>query len=709
MTREDLSFVFHISKPNNEDVEPVIYNNWLAVADGMGGAGCMKHVVDKKFSHSLAAVLSYVLPEYATKINDPRYQALRYYIYGDNSGRPSYFSSIFESCINEDCNTSAHWASRIVMARFLYYVIKADAEGSSVVNEKEYFDGLAAFINKGLVDTKKRLELTVSNPDMSVLPTTCVAAHYSDLNEEECIVHSVWAGDSRCYVLSSNGLQKLTLDDEDESKLLTNHFSADMAAELHYRVYRLRKPFILIGASDGFFDAYDKSNLTVEARLLLDIFNSSSVEELYSALVERYDKNLSDDTSVAFVPVGFSGYEHIKNILTDRFNKINDLYSRHKEYAPIVALIDKPEHIVTTSICDRFESRFGEIIKALVEVYFSSQEDLLLTQWWKDTIMQCHNECENELAMQKKTRREKLKEHILECITSQPYSDCFKKKIRLNGGISSIILNFHDLSENLEKLRSKRNIFELRSESFRKELKEILEEVWREQEQLIAQLNESLLLSANMWDNELQAINANKNRQHITYSMNLLSRIESFSLSGDLNISEKEYNGTYKKLIHKSENFRERRVKHNNEVKDLENKIHEAERNINGCLKKIKTHIDRILELRHEIFTNDFISKFGMDNIINGVVAKEDIESLVASKLVARYAKDDNVIQYSLNLYKSNPSSVSCVDRIFPTAKLCDFRTYYLNKDRAQSAEFVQYRKDLDDYEHDVERLLIDG
>ena len=87
MTREDLSFVFHISKPNNEDVEPVIYNNWLAVADGMGGAGCMKHVVDKKFSHSLAAVLSYVLPEYATKINDPRYQALRYYIYGDNSGR----------------------------------------------------------------------------------------------------------------------------------------------------------------------------------------------------------------------------------------------------------------------------------------------------------------------------------------------------------------------------------------------------------------------------------------------------------------------------------------------------------------------------------------------------------------------------------------------------------------------------------------------
>lgn len=709
MTGDNLSFVFHISKPNNEDVEPVIYNNWLAVADGMGGTGCMKHVVDKKFRCSIADVLSYVLPEFATKINDPGYQALRYYIYGDNSGCPSYFSRIFASCINEDCNTSAHWASRIVMARFLYYVIKTDVEGSSAANEEEYLNRMVIFINKGLVDTKKRLGLTVSNPDMSVLPTTFVAAHYSDLNEEECVVHAVWAGDSRCYVLNTNGLQKLTLDDEDESKLLTNHFSADMAAELHYRVYRLRKPFILIGASDGFFDAYDKSNLTVEARLLLDIFNSSSVEELYSALVERYDKNLSDDTSVAFVSVGFSGYEHIKNVLTDRFNKINDLYSRHKEYSPIVALIDKPEHIVTTSICDRFESRFGDIIKILVEASFSGQEDLLLTQWWKDAITQCRTESKNELAMQKKTLQEKLKEQILECITSQPYSDCFKKKIRLNGGISSIILNFHDVSETLEKLRAKRNTFELRSESFRKELKEILEEVWREQEQLIAQLNESLSLSANMWDNELQAINANKTRRNITYSLSLLSRIESFSLSGDFNISEKEYNGTYKKLIHKIKNFHERRSKYNNEIKGLENKVYETERDINVCLKKIKTHIGQLLKLRHEIFANGFIDKLDMDNIMSEAVAKEDIESLVVSKLVARYAKDDNVIQDSLNLYKSNPSAVSCVDRIFPTAKLCDFRTYYLNKDRAQLAEFVQYRKDLDDYEHDVERLLIDA
>ena len=31
------SFVFHISTPNNEDVEPAVYRNWLGVVDGMGG------------------------------------------------------------------------------------------------------------------------------------------------------------------------------------------------------------------------------------------------------------------------------------------------------------------------------------------------------------------------------------------------------------------------------------------------------------------------------------------------------------------------------------------------------------------------------------------------------------------------------------------------------------------------------------------------
>ncbi len=707
--RNNLSFVFHISKPNNEDVEPVIYNNWLAVADGMGGAGCMKHMVDNRFRQSLFDVLSYVLPEYAVKINDPRYQALRYYMYGDDSGQPSYFSRIFASCINEECNTSAHWASRIVMSRFLYYVIETAAEGDFSTSEKEYFDKLAAFINKGLTDTKERLGLTVSNPDMSVLPTTFVAAHYSDLNEEECEVCSVWAGDSRCYVLSANGLQKLTSDDEDESKLLTNHFSADMVAELHYRVYRLRKPFILIGASDGFFDAYDKSNLTVEARLLLDIFNSSSVEELYKTLVERYDKNLSDDTSVAFVPVGFSGYEHIKNVLTDRFNKINDLYSRHKDYAPIVALIDKPEHIVTTSICDRFESRFGEIIKALIEAYFSGQDDLLLTQWWKDAISQCYKECENELVMQKKERREKLKEQILVCIASQPYSDCFKKKMRLNGSISNVILAFHDFSENLEKLRTKKNTLELSNGSLQKELKEIRKEIWTEQRKLIAQLSESLTLSESISDDIPQAFNANKNRTSISFLLNLLSRIERFLLDKYFTLSENEYNSVYKKLIRKIESYHKKRVEYNKEIKGLENKIHEAERNINGCLKKIKIHIDRILEQRHEIFTNDLISKLGMDNIINGIVGKEDIKLLTENELIARFGKDDKVIQDSLNLYKLNPLSVSCVDRFFPMAKLADFRTYYLNKDKSQSAEFVRYRKDLEDYEHDVEYLLIDA
>ena len=36
---KDLSFVFHVSTPNNEDVEPLLYKNWLAAADGMGGSG----------------------------------------------------------------------------------------------------------------------------------------------------------------------------------------------------------------------------------------------------------------------------------------------------------------------------------------------------------------------------------------------------------------------------------------------------------------------------------------------------------------------------------------------------------------------------------------------------------------------------------------------------------------------------------------------
>ena len=68
---KDLSFVFHVSTPNNEDVEPLLYKNWLAAADGMGGSGCMRHRVEEKYRASLQAVLGCVLPEYEKSASHP--------------------------------------------------------------------------------------------------------------------------------------------------------------------------------------------------------------------------------------------------------------------------------------------------------------------------------------------------------------------------------------------------------------------------------------------------------------------------------------------------------------------------------------------------------------------------------------------------------------------------------------------------------------
>lgn len=702
MTTEDLSFVFHVNTPNNEDVEPVLYNGWLAVADGMGGAGCTKHRVDSRFRSSLADVLRYVLPEYAAKIGDPRYRALQRFVEGDAAEGPSYFERIFAPCIEDECNTSARWASRIAMARFLFYVIAADAEGKAEFGSREYIEDLGEFIRRGLEETKLRLGLTVCNPDLSVLPTTFAAVHCSGLNEEECLVRAVWAGDSRCYVLNADGLKKLSADDEDENKLLTNHFSADADVELHCRTYRMKKPFVLIGASDGFFDAYDKTGLTVEARLLYNIFEASSAAKLREALVERYKQNFADDTSVAFVPVGFSGYDQIKALLSERYRKIGELFGKHRQYASIISLIDKPEHQATASVCDRFESRFGDVVRALVEAHYAGKEDILLTQFWENAISQCEAECERELGAHLRERREKLKEQVLKSIEAEGAS-VFRRKIHFTGGIADHVAHFRECCKNLEKIRAKKSAFEQNEALLNRELREIQEEIWSEQRRQLTELSASLADSENNAIDSSRRSDESKRRCAITFLLNQLSRIEYFAYNANYDLGGKDRNGAYKKIIRRIEGYRRRCGEYEGELRGLEDRIFAAERDARSAFKKLRLHADLLLRYRKEIFAADFINKYDMDNIVNGLIGREERCRFVEDRLAERFGKDAAVIRATLDVFRQNPTATSCADGIFPAAKLSDFRTYYFYRDRAGCAEFVQYRRELETYERETD------
>ncbi len=311
------AFVFY-SRLHNEDADPYIGGNILAVADGLGGSGSTVHKVGstEKWAKS-------VKPENAEfdLQGNKIYKELLDGVFDCNLAGSSEDNE-FVSYINELCapmadetdDTSALWASRIVIARLVYALRFGkfkDCDLKDVDTRKE----LVSYINDGLERAAKKFDLKKGELDQQyLLPTTLAAVRYTELTDK-VIAEAVWAGDSRCYALTpQKGLQLLTKDNEDRSGAINNLFYVKDKGKdptvLHYARHEIEKPCVLIAASDGCFDPFgEHDNLGLEATLLSHLCDSSSAADCADALDEYFADMRYDDASMAFVPFGFGNNE----------------------------------------------------------------------------------------------------------------------------------------------------------------------------------------------------------------------------------------------------------------------------------------------------------------------------------------------------------------------------------------------------------------
>src|SRR5262249_22927824 len=95
------------------------------------------------------------------------------------------------------------------------------------------------------------------------LPTTLAATAFHNGGDGQLHVSALWAGDSRCHVLSPTaGMQQLTVDDSPSTDALdaivndapmSNVICADREFTVHRLDFRLPKPAILVSSTDGCF------------------------------------------------------------------------------------------------------------------------------------------------------------------------------------------------------------------------------------------------------------------------------------------------------------------------------------------------------------------------------------------------------------------------------------------------------------------------
>ena len=347
---KNLDFYFY-SVLKNEDANPYVGSDVIAVADGLGGSGSAVHTLRPEQYETLRQVLyKTVLPGNGWR-EDPHLSA--------------YFESLFRPMTDSHPDTSALWASRIVMARFVYAAAKCRNSLGDLADPQAR-RRLAGFLEGGLRDVAAEFRLEKGRfGGQQLLPTTFASVFLREEEEGFVTAEAVWAGDSRCYALTGEGLKPLSVDDEDGTGAITNLFCVgEKEAVLHYRRFHLKKPCAVFACSDGVFDPYaGHEHLCVENVLLREIGRSTSAGELRSRLHDHYKRIHADDATMAFRSVGFDSYAAMKRFFAPRAADVARMYDRLCRFRSHLEVAACSEDEVAGYVRSRTSDKFEAVVE----------------------------------------------------------------------------------------------------------------------------------------------------------------------------------------------------------------------------------------------------------------------------------------------------------------------------------------------------------
>lgn len=194
---------------------------------------------------------------------------------------------------------------------------------------KHAIDTHMAEVSKRIVNTNSAIKSKLSQP----LPTTLSMAILEPAEQTaRCIF--LWAGDSRGYLLSRQGLRQMTEDDvaggvdPDDltcDGIMSQVVSASGAYAIHTREVTLSEPTIVLTATDGCF-AYFSTPMEFEAALLATLREANDFDSWRKLLIDRLGEIASDDYSMQIACWGYQDFRAVQQSMKMREKAFNDEY-----------------------------------------------------------------------------------------------------------------------------------------------------------------------------------------------------------------------------------------------------------------------------------------------------------------------------------------------------------------------------------------------
>lgn len=696
---KELDFRFY-SVLKNEDAPTYLSDNLIVAADGLGGSGSTVHEINRRRHQDIAAELDRCA-------------------FGDLEGEAKealrdYISELVEPMADDKDDTSALWASRIVIARFVYALIADDKYSFENIKDASVRNALTLFVKEGLYSTARHFGLEAGRISGQILlPTTLCAARF-DEGKDAVRVEVMWAGDSRVYAFTKSGLRLLSRDDEDESGSVTNLFDGREGKKttLNYRVYEIEKPCAVMTVSDGIFDPFSPNdNMGVEDAFLGLLKSSESVEEWRGKLIDAFDRIHGDDATVAFRAFGFDSFADFKKAYekrTEEISKITDEFSRMKK---ILQVLEYSEDDVRSYVRQRTLDKYAKVATAIMELYSSDTPDVVTDSGFIAENLAGAEDFLKAEAEKKRKEQESVKfDELLEMLYEIPenISEVFVKEnlTKLENDLVETVLKKasnhckakKDLATSITSFNYRTNGHELAISEIKKKIEELTAAI----EEMVRVYAEGVRLSAFAADEDTRPVSEDKLaskcyacRVERSCWKLLLKALETESF--DIIKALRMKSNLSKKKLNDAEGIIQKLCATRNSVSLAEGSVVKTRETYREALRSLLTSI-QCGRASAKVFKPEYSSIISSAPAETSVCVDKGQMKLFLEKLLT--SEKERVVDGIVDTLAANPTARSQIDSCYNATRLDTFREYY----RLQSipkTEFEEFSQRLVDLENE--------
>ncbi len=255
--------------------------------------------------------------------------------------------SVFDGCggigsrkyAEFDYKTGAYISSRVSGEVFDRWFNEFSLKGNSTLSKAtlpKICEEIRVSVTEKLKDVESNTESTMIKGALTKsFPSTASIALFSRKDKDSVAIGYIWAGDSRGYVLTANGMNQITKDDievecdamenlTNDSKL-TNMLCASGDFRLNSKFVTLSGPGIIITATDGCF-GYFSTPMEVEYMIIESLMNSKSVNEWKENIHSYIKRFTGDDYTMGIAVLGYKNFKGIKDSYIKRYNYLTEKY-----------------------------------------------------------------------------------------------------------------------------------------------------------------------------------------------------------------------------------------------------------------------------------------------------------------------------------------------------------------------------------------------